>query len=561
MRRRPIRFSIVFLSLLGFLAVFLVQSGRLQLIQGKRFARLADRQHLDARSIEPVRGTIYDRRLRPLAVNVAAYSLYANPLRMSESVKLDAERRLADILSVPAGLIRKRLHRKKYFVWLARKLPGRVKDAVEALRIPGLAFVKESKRRYPDQHLAAHVIGFAGVDNVGLEGLERRYDAVLRGRPGTSLRLRDARNRGLLIEKKSIPPQDGRDLILTIDETIQYISERALQEAFEKHNAKAATIIVLDPRTGEVLALANRPTYNLSAFERSRVADRTNRAVAFVYEPGSVFKIVAAAAALEEGLFTEGDRIFCENGAYRVGPHILHDHRPHGSLSFAEVIEQSSNIGVTKIAQKLGPERFYRYARRFRFGMKTGIDLAGEVAGTLKPPSRWSKTSIGAIPIGQEVTVTPIQLAAAIAAVANGGVYMRPYVVKAVRDKDGTVVRRFDPREVGRVIRPETARRLTAILTGVVERGTGRRAAIAGVPVAGKTGTAQKIVEGTYSHSRFYASFIGFAPADDPRVAAVVVFDEPHPSHYGGTVAAPVFREVVADTLHYLASREKEGGS
>ncbi|MDZ4242424.1 MAG: penicillin-binding transpeptidase domain-containing protein, partial [Candidatus Omnitrophota bacterium] len=384
------------------------------------------------------------------------------------------------------------------------------------------------------------------------------HDSYLRGEAGWMRILRDARQRELLIEKDYLPPKDGFSLVLTIDETIQYIAERALDKAFLEHNAKGATIIVMDPQTGEILALANRPTYNLAEVETSNMENRTNRALAFVYEPGSVFKIVTASAVLEEGVFQETDKIFCENGQYRVASHVLHDHHGHGTLTFSEVIEKSSNIGTVKAAQKLGGEKLYQYGRKFRFGMKTNIDLAGEVDGLLKPTAQWSKVTISAIPMGHEVTVTPMQLLSAISAIANNGTYMKPFVVKYVKDNKDELIKSFEPQAVDQVISPETARRVQAILQRAVENGTGKKATIKGVSVAGKTGTAQKVLGGAHSHDKFYATFIGFAPVENPRLAAVVVFDEPHPSYFGGTVAAPVFQEVIENSLKYLQAGEEE---
>lgn len=463
---------------------------------------------------------------------------------------------LPGLLNLDAAVIKERLNKKKYFVWIQRKLPLDQAEKIKKLGIKGLDFLDETKRYYPNGSLAAHLIGFAGIDNTGLEGIELSYNDYLKGQPGWSRILRDARLRELMIGNTFMPPRDGFNIVLTIDETIQYIAEHALEKAYKKHHAKAASIIVMDVRTGEILAFANQPTYKIENFSRSLPESRTNRAICFTYEPGSVFKIVTAAAALEGNYFTETNKIFCENGAYRIANHTLHDHHPHGTLTFREVFEQSSNIGVAKIAQKMGANKIYEYGRKFRFGMKTGIDLAGEVSGVFKSPAVWSKTSIGAIPMGQEVTVTPIQLLGAIAAIANDGVYMRPFVVKYIKDNHDEIIKFFEPQEVERIISSETARRLTNILVGVIENGTGTLSKIKGVKVAGKTGTAQKVVNGVYSHSSFYATFFGFAPADNPRIAAIVVVDDPHPSYFGGTVSGPVFKEVVENTLKYLSSSE-----
>ena len=537
---------------------FAVRLVLIQVFNSEFLAGLAKKQHNHLIVLEPKRGTIYDRNMRPLAINLPVYSMYANSKSMSEAEKQRAVSILSEKFGFDKKMLRNRLGRDKYFVWIQRKMTEEAYELIKAQKLKGIEFVKESKRYYPNKSLGSHIIGFAGIDNNGLEGMELQLDKYLKGKEGMSQILRDARQRELLLEKNYVAQQNGFNVILTIDETIQYIAERALEAGFKKHNAKGASIIVLNPKTGEILALANQPTYNLEEFSTVNPENKTNRALAFTYEPGSVFKIVAASAALEDNAFKESDMIFCENGSYKVGNHYLKDHDPLGTLSFKEVIEQSSNIGTTKIAQKLGPDVFYQYAHKFRFGIKTGIDMVGETNGWLKKPTEWSKTSIGAIPIGQEVTVTAIQLAGAIAAIANDGVYMKPYIVKEIRDDHDQVIESFEPQVVDRVITPETAKRVQAILQGVVDNGTGKKAQIPGITVAGKTGTAQKVEGGLYSHSKFYASFLGFAPVDDPQLAAIVIYDEPHPAYYGGTVSAPVFQEVISDSLKYISTLQDD---
>lgn len=554
-QKRSLRFVLIFVLLFAGLSYFSFQLVMIQFFRSEHLSALAKKQQNYSLPIEPVRGTIYDRYLRPLAVNVAVYSIYANPRRMKPAEKDTAARQLAAILKVNGNELRQKLERDKYFVWLERKVPFEISEKIRHAKIKGIGLSKDSKRYYPNQSLAAHVIGFAGMDNKGLEGLELKFEKYLHGEPGYSQILRDAKQRELLIERNFLPPKDGFNLVLTIDETIQYIVERALDKAFVKSNAIAATVIVMDPKTGEILAMANRPTYDLTNISGFGVEHRVNRAIALVYEPGSVFKIVAAAAALEEGLFQEEDKIFCENGSYKVGGHILHDHHGKGWLTFSEVIEQSSNIGTTKIAQKMGPALWYKYAKLFRFGDNTDIDLLGEVNGWVKKPSQWSKTSISALPIGQEVTVTPLQLVSAISAIANDGVYMKPHIVKYVKDNNDELIEAVESQAVSRVISVQTALRLKVILKGVVERGTAKKAQISGVSVAGKTGTAQKVENGRYSSNKFFASFIGFAPVENPQLSVIVMFDDPHPDHFGGTVAAPVFRDIVADSLNYLDSQ------
>ncbi len=534
--------------------VFAVRLVLIQIFNSEFLAGLAKKQHNHAIVLEPKRGTIFDRHMRPLAINLPVYSLFANPRSMNDADRRRAISVLSEKFGFDKEMLRRRLERKKLFVWINRKMPQEMYEQIKAYKLKGIDFVKESKRYYPNKTLAAHIIGFAGIDNNGLEGMELYLDKYLKGKEGMSQILRDAKQRELLIERNYLAPQNGYNVILTIDETIQYIAERALESGYKKFNAKGASIVVLNPKTGEILALANQPTYNLEQFSSVNPENKTNRAVAYTYEPGSVFKIVAAVAALEENAFKETDMIFCENGSYKVGNHYLKDHDPLGLLSFQQVIEQSSNIGTTKIAQRLSADVFYKYAHKFRFGMKTGVDMIGEVGGWLKPPSQWSKTSIGAIPIGQEVTVTALQLAGAIAAVANDGVYMKPYIVKEIRDDHDQIIEAFEPQILDRVMTPQTAKRVQAILQGVVDNGTGKKAQIQGVTVGGKTGTAQKVEGGVYSHSKFYASFIGFAPVEDAQLAAIVVFDEPRPAYYGGTVAAPVFQEVVDNSLKYLST-------
>lgn len=555
-RRHSGRFICIFLFLLISFFYFSYHLIKIQFFRSEYLAKHAERQHNHTVKIEPIRGNIFDRNLRPLALNLTVYSIYANPRQMSQDAKNAAIRDLPRLLDIAPSFVKDRISRDKLFVWIKRKIPFETMNAVKALKIEGVSFLKENKRYYTNNEMAAHILGFAGIDNKGLEGLELQFDHYLRGKDGYARILRDAKQRDLLIDKEFFPAKDGFHLVLTIDETIQFIAEEALDKAFEKHHADSASIIVMNPKTGEVLALANRPTYDLNHFEKSDVASRTNRAIAHVYEPGSVFKIVAASAALEEDLFAEKDVIFCENGEYRQANRILHDVHKYGDLTFKEVIQQSSNIGTVKIVEKMGADTFYRYADRFRFGKATGIDLKGEVNGWLKPPSKWSKTSIGALPIGQEITVTPLQLVCAVSAIANGGLYMKPFVVKYITDSHNELIQEFQPEVVDRVISPSTAERVQLILESVVDHGTGRRAQVDGVRVGGKTGTAQKVVDGRYSPNQYYASFIGFAPVDDPQIAAVVVFDHPHPNYYGGTVAAPVFREMLVDSLKYLeASR------
>lgn len=549
---RP-RFEAVFLLFFVFLVSCLFRLVFIQFFRSSYLADLAKKQHNLYLELEPLRGTIYDANLKPLAINLPAESLYASPNEIKDTDKESMIRQLAPLLNADADFLRDRLYRRKSFVWLARKMVPQQAEAVRALRIKGLGFIKESKRTYPNSYLASHILGFAGLDNTGLEGTELAFDKYLKGKAGWALFLRDARQRKLDIWEEMVLPKDGYDLILTIDEVVQYIAERELDKAFQSTHAKGACIVVMDPHTGAILALANRPTFDLNNCGKVDKDLMRNRAICDLFEPGSAFKIVTLSAALEEKKVSEDDRFFCENGSYKVLSHTLHDHRPHGWLTFREVIQQSSNIGTTKVAQMLGPELVSRYVKLFGFGEKLGIDLPGEINGVAKEPRQWSKISIAAIPIGHEVGVTALQLASAISVIANGGQLMKPYVVQSIKDKREETIKEFSPLMIRKVISLDTAERAKKILTGVVENGTGTLAKMEGITAAGKTGTAQKLEPtGAYSHNKFIASFIGFAPVEDPLITIVVVLDEPHPVYFGGVVAAPVFKNVASDSIRYL---------
>lgn len=545
---------------LFFILFLLLCAGRLFFIQTFRsnyLATIAKKQHNLFVELEPRRGTIYDSDLKPLAVNVSVDSVYASPNEIPDKNKQALIKQLSSILNVSYTYLRDRLYRKKYFVWLSRKISPQQSVTIKRLNIKGIGFIKEGKRCYPNGYLASHVIGFADLDNNGLEGLELYYDTYLKGEPGWALFLRDARQEKLALWEKMVLPKDGYDLVLTIDEVIQYIAERELEKAFKTHHAKGASIVVIEPHTGAILALANQPTYDLNQYSSASNNERRNRLICDLFEPGSVFKIVTASGALEEKKVIEGDKIFCENGSYKISTHILHDHTPHGWLTFREVVEQSSNIGMSKVAQMLGKDLVYKYIKFFGFGSKLGIDLPGEVSGIAREPRFWSKLSIATIPMGQEVAATTLQLAAEISIIANGGQLMKPYIVKEIRDKYGETIKQFSPTLLRKVISLDTANRIKKILVGVIEEGTGKLAKMLGFSAAGKTGTAQKLEpNGRYSHSKFVASFIGFAPAEDPLIAVAITVDEPHPYYFGGVVAAPVFKNVASDTLRYLKAKQ-----
>ncbi len=544
------RFRAVIFIFLSLFALCCLRLLYIQFFKSAYLSRIANQQHNLYITLEPLRGAIYDRNLKPLAVNLPCDSLYASARQIENKEKVI--RQLIDILGLDYSYLKARLYRNKAFVWIARKLPPEIVEQIKKLKIAGLGFIRESKRSYPDKNLASQQIGFAGLDNTGLEGLELYYNEYLKGSNGWAVMLRDAKQNRLLCQNLLLP-RNGSEVVLTIDEFIQFVAERELERVFKIFKARGASVIVVNPKTGELLAMANRPTYDPNHPELSSPDSRRNRALCDMFEPGSVFKIVTAAAALEEGRFNELDRFFCENGSYRVANHILHDHQPHGWLTFSQVFTESSNIGTTKIAQSLGSDIIYRYAASFGFGKTLGLALPGEIPGVLKEPKTWSKTSIGAVPIGQEVGVTALQLALAISTIANDGVLMKPFIVKAIQDENGELIKEFKPEEIRRVISSKTAKRLKDILFLATEEGTGKLARVSDFKVAGKTGTAQKIEPGGgYSHSKYIASFIGFAPADEPLVAVVVTVDEPRPYYFGGVVAAPAFKRIVQDVVKYL---------
>ena len=531
-----------------------------QLLQLTIFRRaalleLADRQHVLRIEVPPYRGQILDRNGKELATNLNVPSIYAVPRLMGRSEVPALTQKLSKTLNLEASFVRGRLERDKAFVWLKRRADFEEAEKVRKMELPSLGIVDEPRRFYPQGDLLAHVLGITDVDSRGMEGVELMFNQKLRGRSGHRDTKRDALGREIrAYEAESVPAINGSRVYLTVDQYVQYLTERALDKAYLQWKAQAGWAIVMHARTGEILAMATRPTFDPNQYGSSKVDHRRNRAVTDMYEPGSVFKIVAASAVLNEGKITPADEIFCENGKYRYGSKVLHDVHPYGKLSMEDVIVKSSNIGTVKLASLLSPDVFYRYVRAFGIAELTGIDLPGEAPGFIRPPSQWSKTSPYNIPMGQEVMVTALQMTTAMGVLANGGHLIKPYIVSRVVDPAGVVLKKNKPVLKRQVLSPETVQTMQRILTRVVDEGTGTNAKIGGIPVAGKTGTAQKVLPNGrgYSHSNFISSFIGFAPADDPMLVMTVVLDDPRGRYYGGTVAAPVFKEVIEAALIYL---------
>ena len=524
----------------------------LMIFKRAELAQMAERQYSRTVVLAAARGPIVDRQGAPLATSTPGESLFAQPRAVGDPVRVAA--RLAPILDVPAHELHAALTSSRSFIWLKRKLPpveaARVRDLAE----PGLGFLDEPLRLYPNRELAAQVLGFEGVDG-GLEGIERAWNATLAGTPGKAVVGRDALGREVVTQHVLATPEPGHGVMLTIDKTIQYLAEREIDAAYRRTRSKAAMAVVMEPRTGDILALAIRPTFNPNAFSDAPSRDAwRNRAVTDPFEPGSTFKVILAAAALEEGVVRPDDRIYAENGQLTIARTVIHDWKKFGWLTFTEVLQNSSNVGSMKVGLSLGKERYYKYMTAFGFGAPTGVGLTGESRGVLRDPQRWSALSLPTMSIGQEVSVTALQMVAAFGAVANGGTLMRPRLVKAEFDADGREIRRFEPKPVRQVVSPETARTLSRMLARVVEEGTGHFAMVPGYEVGGKTGTAQKLDPATrrYSRAPGVLSFVGFVPANEPRLVMLVMLDEPKNEKWGSEAAAPIFSAIAGPVLRYL---------
>jgi len=559
MRRsyKGIRFRLGLAKIL-FIALMAIVGGRavyLQIWQGESFKRLGERQHLKEWIVLPKRGAVLDRAGEPLALSLESQSVYARPRRIQDAEAMS--RSLAQILSLDFAEVRQKLQAAKPFVWIKRQVSPAEADRIQALNLEGLGMYYEPNRYYPQGQLAGQVIGFVNRDSEGLEGLELQYNDYIRGETGSSLIERDALGRRVLVqgvEGLQIPP--GGDIHLTLDSSIQHLAEKELEATISKYRAKAGVAIVVEPFTGEVLALANYPSFNPNNFSQETAQKRRNRAVADGYEPGSTFKTVLAAAALEEGVVGKEDLFYCEMGKYAYAGKIIHDTHPYGWLPFSKILQVSSNIGFTKVAEKLKKERYFKYIEKFGFGQMTGIDLPGEVPGLLRKPETWSAVDLATHAFGQGISTTPLQLAMAYAAVANGGFLMKPYVVRRVLSPKGEVLTENQPHVVRRVISEKTAHMLASMLKEVTNAGgTGTMASVEGFDVAGKTGTAQKadLAHGGYAAGKRVGSFVGFVPAEDPRLVVLVLVDEPEVNVYGGVVAAPVFRNIARGALRHLA--------
>ena len=533
----------------------LIITARLVHLQFSQHDTLADRareQQQNAIETGAQRGELLDRQERQLARSVQTVSLFLDPDGL-DAASLDCT---ATELSRALGLnyqeLAKEFHEaqaeNRRFLWIARRLDADKAAKIAALELPGVSSRLEPKRYYPNGSLASHVLGYVGLDGQGLGGVEQSYNAKISGESGRLFLERDAE--GKPYESFEIASKQGQTVVLTIDQSIQYVAEQALSAAVQRSHAKSGTVIVLDPKSGEIMALANAPSFDPNNVSAATPQARSNWALQNIYEPGSTFKVVAFSAALEKKLARPEDRIDCQMGAITVAGRVVHDHKRFGTLTIAEALEKSSNVAAIKLGLRVGDETMYDYIRRYGFGSKTGIELPGETVGIVRKVERWQASSIGSIAIGQEVGVTPVQMVAAFGAIANDGVRIAPHLVREVRNAEGAVVYRAQP-EQHRVVSAEVATSLRGMLEGVTLAGTAKKAQLDGYSAAGKTGTAQKIDPRTraYSATKFVGSFVGFAPVSNPQVVIIVVMDEPAGAYHGGDVAAPVFREVAEQIL------------
>lgn len=547
MQKRLILLKIVFL--VCFVSI-ICRLGLIMFVEHEAYFSRAKLQQVKKQEIIPKRGNIYDRTGRELAVSLEKESLFIDPASVKSDETISV---LKHYIKVDTDHIINQAEKNKRFLWLERKVDHSVVEKIKALKIEGVGFVTEGARFYPKGFLASHILGFVNVDEHGMEGLERYYDRYLKAEKSSKSVLTDAR--GKKLSDGDLRDVKGNNIFVTIDEGLQYIVEKYLDEAIKKWHASSGTVIMMDPFTGEILALANRPTYDPNSLKSIKdIGIIRNRAITDLYEPGSTFKIVTATAALEEGIVKPSTKFDCSQGYIEVGGKRVKDAHKQGVLTFEEVIQKSSNVGTIKIAMMLGKEKLYHYIKKFEFGEKTGIDLPGEISGYVRPTQKWSGTSIGAIPIGQEVAVTAIQILRAYSTIANGGYLVKPFVVSEIHSPEGNILyKAVIHRE--RVVSEKTARIMREVLKKVTEDGgTATAAKLDGNNVAGKTGTAQKYnpKTGGYSKDSYVSSFVGFIPADNPCIAMIVVIHDPKGMHYGGVVAAPVFKAISDEALAYL---------
>lgn len=547
-RVRPWRFHLVQALLLLMAAVIFLRLVQIQIFKSELYAKLGQQQYMQKYVLKANRGLIYDRNRTPLALNKINYDVGVDKhfVKNIES----SSRKLAKVLNLSHNEVSNKIRQGKGFIMLARRVDEKTATEVQMLNLPGVKVSELSQRVYPLNEKLAQVIGFVDVDGKGLSGLELAYDEYLSGVDGLSIIQRDATGKAVMpIASRTLEGKSGHDLILTVDHVFQIIAEEELKKGIESYKARGGTVIIIDPTTGEIFAMASAPSFDANHATRYHAETWRIRPITDLYEPGSTFKIVTMAAALADGHKKMDDIIFCENGKYRLYGHEINDNEKMGWQSFKNVFVKSSNIGAAKIARELGKDRIFVASRNFGFGNKTGVELPGEVPGMLKKPADWSAFSLAAIAYGHEIAATPLQIAMAYAAIANGGKLLKPAIVKEIQSKERKSLESFKPQVIRAVLDSETCVKMISILEDVVEKGTAQQAKINGLNIAGKTGTAQKPRDGKYSDSDFFASFVGFYPSRDAKILIYVALDEPKPLHSGGHVAAPVFRNILQRIL------------
>ncbi|KPA14860.1 stage V sporulation protein D [Candidatus Magnetomorum sp. HK-1] len=537
---------------LCFLAIF-VKALYIQIYKNEWLSLEASKQYIEYTRSPAKRGIIYDRQMHGMAVTIDSQSVFAHPLQVEN--KHEAAQQISSILKMSKNKIRKKLTVDKRFVWIKRLIGPNQAREIKKKNIPGIHVRSEPGRVYPNKSLASQVIGFTGIDGNGLEGLEYYYNSTLAGKQFISKTKRDAYGREFLPTDESVHKNVGQHIVLTIDQKIQYFCETILKDTVSQYEAKAAYAIVMKPDTGEILSLAHYPTFNPNIFNTFEPSRWRNKAVTDTFEPGSTMKIFLAAAAIESNKCDANSIFFCENGAYSIGSKTIHDSHPYGWLSLQQIIKHSSNVGAVKIGELLGAKYMYKILKSFGFANKTDIDCPAEATGSLMPYDMWTPLDQGAICFGHGISVSAIQLLTAACAIANGGVLMKPFLVKKILSSDGQIIHEKQPQIVRRAISQSTASQTRKIMQTVVSpEGTGFKAALDSYSVCGKTGTSRKLKsDGTYARSLYFSSFLGFVPAKKPEIAVLIVVDEPEKGYYGGHVAAPAFKRIAYKTLQYLS--------
>ncbi len=549
------KFYLTTIFITGLFLVLGYRSFELQVLQSEKFSAGAKKQHSRVYKMPPIRGTLFDRNKKPLATSVWATSIYLNPKEVKDPDKL------ARAISKPLGLSRKKLisltRSEKPFVWIKRGEDSRTGKKIKALGLSGVGFAEEPKRIYPNGSLLGQAIGFTNIDLKGVEGLEYGFEKMLAGKPATARIRTDGRGNRIsdvLLNAKEQSTK-GNDVLLTVDSNIQHITEVALEKGIREMKADRGAALLMDPQTGEILSMASYPFFDPNRFGEFPQKTRRNLPVWMSFEPGSTLKVFLAATLLEEKMGDQNTEYDCENGKRRIGPKVIKDlHGGHGILTVSETITYSSNICAWKIGETLGKKKLHDSLRNFGFGETVGVDLPGEASGKIQNLRNWKDIELATISFGQGISVTAIQLATALSSIANGGYLIKPYIVKKIVSPEGKVLMERNPEPVKKVISYDTASKITRILEQVVESGTGKNASITGYRVAGKTGTAQmpNPKTRTYYKNRYLSSFIGFAPANDPRLALVVIVENPRKHTYGGVVAAPIFKSITEKVLFYM---------